>query len=321
MILVAGSGKLARGIGLHLAAVGLDVCWVSRDAERLAALEATMRRRAREFPGRVSFATPEAAPAADVLWESIEEDPAAKAELLGRLAARAALVLSNSSSILPSDLHPRAAGLHVFHPVGEVRLAEAILPAGYPDRAALEAFATRAALDLLVEDERSAFVATRILLPLQAEAFRCLAAGVTPARLDVASESALLPVGILTLMDAIGLDVLAAATAAYQRRMSPEHAAAVAPLVEGLALLVAQGKRGRKNRDGILVGAPLPWPETGASPPPGLSALVADGCRAARDRGLATTEALDRVLAEVWGASARLEAFEADGSPCAAVPL
>lgn len=297
-MLLAGTGRLGRALGLHLLGQGLDLTWISRDSERLAAFAASMGRRVRALPGRARFASPSEAPEAEVLWETIEEDLAAKRTLLGELAPRAALVLSNSSSLLPRELHPRALGLHVFQPVGEVRLAEAV-----GRDPALDAFAARAGFELLHEDEASAFLANRLLLPLQVAAFAALRAGADPAAIDAASAPALAGLGVLSLMDAVGLDVLAAAAAAYRARMAPDDAEAAAPLVEGLAALVAAGKRGRKNRDGLLLGGPLPWAPTGASPPP-LAGLVDAACREALARGLLPAEALDRLLREVWGARA-----------------
>lgn len=302
-VLLAGSGKMGRNIGLHLLERGLDVAWVSRSEARLAALQTSMRPRSRNFTGKASFVLPENAPPAGVLLESVEEDLESKRALLALAPLADELVLSNSSSMLPSTLHPRAAGLHFFYPVGEVRLAEAILPAGYADRVAIERFAEAAGLQLLVQDERSAFITTRLLLPLQAAAFRCLAAGCAPGDVDTASESDLLPVGVLTLMDAIGLDVLAGATAQFEARCAPDEAAVLTPLVDGLKLLVGLGKLGRKNRDGLLIGAPLPWPRTSAPVEEGLAGRISTACVAALDRGLIDAADLNRVLANVWGAT------------------
>ena len=321
-VLLAGSGKMARNIGLHLLERGLDVAWVSRNDQRLAALEASMWPRSRKFSGKARFALADDAPAGRVLLESVEELEASKRAIFALAPKADELILSNSSSILPLALHDRAAGLHFFYPVGETRLAEAILPTGYRDRVTLEGFAQVAGLQLLVQDERSAFITTRLLLPLQAAAFRCLAAGCAPREVDQASESDLLPIGILTLMDAIGLDVLAAATARFQARCLPDEAAVLDPLVHGLQRLVGLGKLGRKNRDGLLMGAPLPWSERSASVEDGLARQMSTACAAALQRGLIDAADLNRVLADVWGATRRYPGLEdALGPTGQCVPL
>lgn len=271
-VLVAGSGKLGRNLGRFLVEHGLEVTWLSRDAERLAACERRLRRQLREHAGSIDFRlVDEDLPACDWAIESIEESLAAKRALHGRMAERLPAgvpLLSNSSSFLPRQLHPRAAGLHFFFPVEMSGLVEWIAPAAYP--AALAArvgsLLERVGLQAIAEDEASAFAVNRLLLPLQCECMRALRRGCAPEEIDRASRSPLLPVGQLALMDAIGLDVLRPSVANYLVRLPEPAAGSHRDLLEGLEILVAAGRLGQKNGQGLLVGAPLPWARDPAQP-------------------------------------------------------
>ena len=317
-ILIVGSGKMARNVGLFLAGRGYATSWVSRDAARLGALESWARKRLRRFtplgsgPEAATFhrAGDSGLPAADVVIEAVDEQAASKRQALAALPAalRAeALLVSLSSSILPGEIDAACAGLHVFYPVELTRLVELIVPAGYPAERhqRLRALADDLGLDAVEQDERSAFAVNQLLLPLQAECLRALADGCSPAELDQDTISALLPVGQLTLLDAVGLDVVLPAVRNYLGRMPAEQASDLMPLVTGLAELVELGKRGSKNGDGLCAGKALPWPVVpGRRLGPELGRrLFLNGCARALDRGMLDRGALDRALAAVFGAS------------------
>lgn len=269
-LLVAGTGRMGREIGAAFLRRGIDVTWRSRDRGRLAPLQRWVARALRHEPGDSAAATArflgpdDPLPAVDLAIETVDESAPAKRGVLSALEARlpaAVPLASNSSSLLPSSLHPRCQGLHFFQPTESARFVEWVVPAAAPDevRARVRCLLDETGLRPIVQDEARAFALNRLLLPLQAACFRALAAGAPAALVDEASTSALLPVGQLAIFDGIGLDVVAPAVTNYVTRMPPDEAASLAPLGEGLALLLAAGKRGRKNDDGLLVGGPLPW--------------------------------------------------------------
>ncbi len=271
-VAVAGTGRMGRDIGLWCLAHGFDVTWLSRDAGRLEAFRARSARDLRRLasgdaaPGNTTFATVADATFSEppeVLLEAIEEDAAAKHALLADLVPRVGprtLVLSTSSSLLPSMLHPRCLGAHFFHPIVLTGFVEAVVPTGVePDAMAqLQAWLGDLGLVVLPQDERTAFSVNRLLLPLQNECFRLLAIGASPDAIEAAVEP-VLGTGLLAFMDAVGLDVTASAVAAYRSRMCARDAVDLLALADGLERLLAAGKRGRKNGDGLLCGAPLPW--------------------------------------------------------------
>ena len=280
-VMVAGAGKRARDIGVFLLASGHDVIWVDRQRawlDDLGRRVARDLRRAAEPTGGVAprLGTPAfglvgdaALPDVDVLLETIEEDPSAKREIVAALRGHVrpgGLVATNASSILPREVGPGVVGLHFFFPVALTGFVEAIFEgdAAAAARGRCSELAASLGLAVIAQDPASAFAVNRLLLPIQSECLRELRAGAAPVDLQAASVSELLPWGVLGPMDSVGLDTVAAAAARYVARMQPAEAADHAALRDGLAQLVAMGKRGAKNRDGLLRGRPLPWTVAGA---------------------------------------------------------
>jgi len=278
-VAVIGSGKMGRDIGCFLMGKGAAVSWVSASDERLE----TVRRHASKTRRRQMRVSPEMqyTPPAfyrtdtdmlphdiDVVIETVEEVLERKRATLARatrLLPPHTLLCSNSSSMMPDAIYERCVGMHFFYPVQLHPLVEVILPSGCAPalRSRALGFANNHGLHPVVEDSRSAFSANRLLLPLQAEAVRLLTCGIPATVVDECSSAGLLPCGQLSLMDSVGLDVIAPAVETYVSRMPPEYRRDYAMLSAALARLLAMGKRGYKNDDGFLRGAPLPWPSNG----------------------------------------------------------
>lgn len=280
-VLVLGSGKMARDVGGFLMERGhRRLSWISRDEERLAALQRQISRRRRrlartdpdlEAELNVTFHLPgdSALPAPDAVVECINESLQQKREALAGiqpLLKAQTLVASTSSSILPWEILPRCVGLHFFYPLQLTGLVEVIAPPEHPGLKRALAWMGELDLQVMLQDESSAFAANRLLLPCQAECFRLLRQGCDAKQVDAASRSRLLPMGLLSGIDAIGVDVVHAAVGNYLGRLPDDEARDYRPLQEGLDELLALGKQGTKNKDGLLRGAPLPWSAEGAQP-------------------------------------------------------
>lgn len=313
-VVVVGGGKLGREVGLFFLRRGLSVAFRSRDPGRLAQLERAVGRGLRHQPGAsalagasATFLQPGAAlPEARLALETVEEALEPKREVFAALAAAyppEVPLASNSSSFLPSQLHPRAHGLHFFRPVDTSGFVEWVQPgdAGAPAADALGALLREVGLVPIVQREARAFAVNRVLLPAQAVCLRALLLGAPPEAVDAATVSALFPLGHLALLDAVGLDVVAAAVQQYRGRLAPERAAPLAPLAEGLAALLAQGKRGQKNGDGLLLGQPLPFARRDGFDPAAFG-RDAEAELLATARGFAACGELTREeLALAWG--------------------
>lgn len=274
-VLILGSGKMARNLGLYFLEKRFLVIWLSRSKERLGQLERFMgkaiRRRSRLSPddaqdisARFSLYDENNIQSADIVIETINESLKEKQEVVGsvrNLFSKDTLLLSNSSSILPQSIHQDCAGFHFFYPVELTNFAEIIFPPKYPEekRDKITGLAKKMKLSYLLQSEDSAFAVNRLLLPMQAEAVRALLSGHSPEDVDECSRSDILPVGQLSLMDSVGLDVIHAAVCNYMERMSRNEAENCIALRSTLARLIDMGKLGNKNRSGFLSGDPLPW--------------------------------------------------------------
>ena len=322
-VLVAGTGKMGRNIGLHLARHGWRVAWLGRDRERLDGAARWLGRRLRKLPdmaalGFFCLAEDASLPAVDLVIEAIEEDAEAKRVLLRdldfRLPTPSPPLLSTTSSIFPQDLHPRLSVAHFFYPLELTGLVEFIpgpsLGASVVDGviAALE----RTGLMVLRQDRRSAFLLNRLILPLQDACFRALlAGGVTPEEVDEASAaSPLCPVGQLSLMDSVGLDVIAAAVDHYIGHMALEMVVVYTPLCRGLGKALALGRRGNKGGGGLLHGEPMDWEEAPYNKEkvqPDYARIMLQTCLDALERGHIDSPTLDEALAKLYGAETTVE--------------
>lgn len=274
-LLIAGSGKMAYDIGLYFLSRGYSVCWVSNDTGRLAAIETRVRRAA----GRLLKHSPETAgrmeigfhlyddadiPPAETIIECTTETLESKQKAFGRLErviSQRTLAASSSSSILPREIHPSCVGIHFFYPIELTRFAEVVFSedCSRTSRQSARCLLAENGIDTIEQTEKSAFAVNRLLLPLQAECFRMLSLGYPASLVDEASASSLSPMGQLQFIDQVGIDVIHSSVRNYQNRMPQREAKDYTPLVDGLSQLVALGKCGRKNKDGLLQGSPLPW--------------------------------------------------------------
>jgi 3-hydroxyacyl-CoA dehydrogenase len=322
-IAIVGTGTMARDLGAYYLAHGVEVVVAGADPGRVDAAFAEASRKHRRLVRTVPDADALPPPRrlllgedppieVDVALECTAEPRAAKravCEAARELLAAARIVATNSSSLLPAEVWPGSVGAHHFRPMMLTRLAEIVADdASAPGAVdAMCAFAEAHGISVLRQDERNAFAANRLLLPLQNEAFRLLRAGVPAPTVDALTASPLLSIGQLSLLDTVGLDVVRESVANYVSRMPLGAARALDDLCGGLDALARSGKLGRKNGDGLLVGAPLPWPAGGdVADLEGLRArlhaVFCGSCTRMLDDGELGGEELALVLTRVFGA-------------------
>ena len=324
---IAGSGKMARNIGLLFLRHGYAVTWTSRDVDACneaftAHMRRDLRRLARSIPEIDT--TPPALrsprdptiPPAQIVVESTVESLAAKHAMLGQLnplISEDTLLLSNSSSLLPASIHPRCVGFHFFYPIQLSGVVELITPPSVRavDMQKIQQLLTQMGLHAIRQTETSAFAINRLLLSVQAECFRMLTLGRDAATIDEASASCLLPMGQLSLIDSVGIDTIHASVINYVDRMSGDEAPAFLPLVSGLEVLLGCGKRGKKSHNGLLSGEPLPWNVSHAGSDGALATkllyLFMNRCYHFLGSSQITASELDVVLQSVFHAECSLE--------------
>ncbi|HZX68106.1 MAG TPA: fatty acid oxidation complex subunit alpha FadJ, partial [Candidatus Elarobacter sp.] len=191
--------------------------------------------------------------------EAVFEDVVVKHQVLGeieRVLPPSAIFASNTSTIpiaTIADGSPRperVIGMHFFSPVQKMPLLEVIVtPRTAPEVIATTvAFGRRLGKTVIVVNDSPGFFVNRILAPYINEAARMLDEGVAIEAIDRALLDFGFPVGPVTLLDEVGLDIAAKSGAimakAFGDRLKPS---------ESLARILAAGRLGRKSKKGFYV--------------------------------------------------------------------
>jgi 3-hydroxyacyl-CoA dehydrogenase/enoyl-CoA hydratase/3-hydroxybutyryl-CoA epimerase len=193
----------------------------------------------------------------DLVIEAVFEDLELKQKLLRQmeeLTGPECIFASNTSSIpitkiAEASRRPEMVlGMHFFSPVDKMPLLEIIVTGKTAPQAIVTAveFGKRLGKQVIVVRDGVGFYTSRILAPYMNEAARVLAEGAAIDAIDRALVDFGYPVGPITLMDEVGIDVGAKVAKimyeAYGERMMPELA---------LGAVVADGRMGRKNKRGF----------------------------------------------------------------------
>jgi 3-hydroxyacyl-CoA dehydrogenase/enoyl-CoA hydratase/3-hydroxybutyryl-CoA epimerase len=192
----------------------------------------------------------------DVLVEAVFEDLALKHEMVRAFEAvnPRGIFASNTSSlpigkIAEASRRPESVlGMHYFSPVHKMPLLEVIVT----DRTAAEATATAVALGkkqgktVIVVRDGPGFYTSRVLGPYMNEAAWLLVEGAAVEDLDRALVDWGFPVGPITLLDEVGIDVGAKVAHVLQGAFGDRMKAP-----EALEAVVKAGRLGRKNGKGF----------------------------------------------------------------------
>jgi 3-hydroxyacyl-CoA dehydrogenase/enoyl-CoA hydratase/3-hydroxybutyryl-CoA epimerase len=199
---------------------------------------------------------------ADLVIEAVFEDLDLKQRVLADVeehGKRGAIFASNTSSIPIAKIAARArhpenvVGMHYFSPVHKMPLLEVVRT----KLTAPEVVATAVAVGkkqgktVIVVNDGVGFYTSRVLGPYMNEAAWLLVDGVPIDAIDRALVAWGWPVGPMTLLDEVGIDVAAHVgpimREAFGDRIEPPPA---------VAKLVAEGRKGKKNEKGLyLYGA------------------------------------------------------------------
>lgn len=193
----------------------------------------------------------------DVVVEAVFEDIGLKHRMLKEIEEHGhgkTIFASNTSSIPITKIaeaaeHPeRVIGMHYFSPVHKMPLLEIIVTKKTAPwvTATCVALGKKQGKTVIVVNDGVGFYTSRILAPYMNEAAWLLAEGVPVEELDKALVEWGFPVGPITLLDEVGIDVGHKVgnimLAAFGERMTPPP---------GMDKLVADQRLGRKNAKGF----------------------------------------------------------------------
>ncbi len=193
---------------------------------------------------------------ATIIVEAVFEDLKVKQTVLAEAeAAAAGAIFASNTSTIPIERiavgakHPeRVLGMHFFSPVQKMPLLEVIRSKASDDEslATAVAYGKKLGKTVIVVRDSPGFYANRILAPYVNEAGLLLDEGVAIDAVDRALVEFGFPVGPITLIDEVGLDIAGKSSAvmlgAFGDRMVP--AASLAKVIEA-------GRTGRKGGKGF----------------------------------------------------------------------
>jgi len=194
---------------------------------------------------------------ADLVIEAVFEDLHVKRDVLAdveMVIAPETIYATNTSTIPIRDIadgarHPeRVLGMHFFSPVEKMPLLEVIPHAGTAPSSIVRAvrFGRKMGKTVIVVADSPGFWVNRILLPYMNEAGLLLEEGAPIDLMDKVMTRFGFPVGPVTLLDEVGLDVGAKAgkvmAERFGTRLEPSGV---------LAKMLGAGRQGRKNGKGF----------------------------------------------------------------------
>ena len=195
----------------------------------------------------------------DLVIEAVFEDLAVKHQVLRETEAsiRPTAIFATNTSTIPigqiaqASVRPeRVIGMHFFSPVEKMPLLEVITtPDTYPQvTATVVAYGKKLGKTVIVVSDGPGFYANRILAPYINEAGILLDQGVAVDIIDKALTDFGFPVGPITLIDEVGLDVATKAGKimgdAFPDRLQPARS---------IQAVVAAGRYGRKSKKGFYL--------------------------------------------------------------------
>jgi 3-hydroxyacyl-CoA dehydrogenase / enoyl-CoA hydratase / 3-hydroxybutyryl-CoA epimerase len=213
-----------------------------------------------QYLGKLSAATDYSGlKSADLVIEAVFEDLELKHRVLREVEqnAREGFIFASNTSSIPiakvaaAAKHPEnVVGMHYFSPVHRMPLLEVIAT----NQTSPEVVATAVAVGkkqgktVIVVRDGAGFYTSRILGPYMNEAAWLLTEGVAIETIDRALTAWGWPVGPMTLLDEVGIDVAAhigpIMIEAFGSRLEPPAA---------MAKLVADGRKGKKNERGLYL--------------------------------------------------------------------
>jgi 3-hydroxybutyryl-CoA dehydrogenase len=277
-VLVVGAGTMGREIGLQCAMHGYDVVLYDASQEALAAAKARQRAILADFVGQgrlteeqqeeilariAATADPEKAAAeADLLSESVPEQPALKRQVFAQfnqLCPPRTIFTTNTSSFVPSMFAEATgrpaqfAALHFHHVVWVSNVVD-VMP--HPETAPetiglLEAFARRIGqIPIVCQKESHGYVFNAMLNALNRAALTLVANGVASVEdVDRAWMGVMkMPIGPLGILDSVGLDTAYDITQYWAETLSDPQLQRNAELLKSY---VDEGRLGTKSGEGF----------------------------------------------------------------------
>jgi 3-hydroxyacyl-CoA dehydrogenase/enoyl-CoA hydratase/3-hydroxybutyryl-CoA epimerase len=192
-----------------------------------------------------------------VVIEAVFEDLNLKQKMVADVeehADESTIFATNTSSLPITQIAAKAKrpeqviGLHYFSPVDKMPLAEIITHPGTSDKtiATTVSLAKKQGKTPIVVKDGAGFYVNRILAPYMNEAARLLLAGEPIEHIDKTLVKFGFPVGPITLLDEVGIDVAAKVAPVLVKELGDRFEAP-----EAFEKLIDDDRKGKKNQKGF----------------------------------------------------------------------
>ena len=197
----------------------------------------------------------------DLVIEAVFEDIDLKRKILAEVEAATdeKTIFASNTSALPITLIAQKSkrpqniiGMHYFSPVPKMPLLEIITTdktADWVKATALE-FGIQQGKTCIVVKDCPGFYTTRILIPMLNEAIKLIEEGSEIKAIDTAMKQFGYPVGPITLVDELGIDVAAHVAKGEVKKLFEARGLKAS---DGYTKLFERGYKGRKNKKGFYV--------------------------------------------------------------------
>ena len=197
----------------------------------------------------------------DLVIEAVFEDIDLKRKILAEVEAATdeKTIFASNTSALPITLIAQKSkrpqniiGMHYFSPVPKMPLLEIITTdktADWVKATALE-FGIQQGKTCIVVKDCPGFYTTRILIPMLNEAMKLIEEGAEIKAIDTAMKQFGYPVGPITLVDELGIDVAAHVAKGEVKKLFDARGLKAS---DGYTKLFERGYKGRKNKKGFYV--------------------------------------------------------------------
>ncbi|MEM7550639.1 MAG: 3-hydroxyacyl-CoA dehydrogenase NAD-binding domain-containing protein [Bacteroidota bacterium] len=271
---VLGAGLMGQGIGEVSLQKGMEVILKDISEESLEKARSNTQKALNDKVSKKALSQPEADEqlsslktqlnfdnfdSADMVIEAVFEDMDIKHKVIKETEPHLSeeCILASNTSALPitqiaeaSNRPENVIGMHYFSPVQKMPLLEIVTTEETADwviASSLEVGIRQGKTCIVVKDGPG-FYTTRILAPFLNEALLLLEEGADIIQLDKALKKFGFPVGPITLMDEVGIDVGAHVTTGDLRKFFDQRGAEAS---EALKKLDDAGFKGKKNKRGF----------------------------------------------------------------------
>lgn len=274
-IAIIGCGKMGSDIFYYLSEFDFDLIFVCKNDEKRSEVEKKYQKKIERslkrglidnkkyssLSNNIIIKNFDKLSQCDIVIETITENIDKKRELIKKIVEVTndnTIIATNSSSFIPSVLTnnsqilKRFCGLHFFYPIKLKNILEFIKPNDFmrENEVIMTNFLSIIERNYLLLNEKQGSILNKILLEFQAVAYNvCIQFNVDYCNIDKIISQEIMPIGVFTFFDAIGLDTVYNSIQEYIK--DDDNAQLYIPLSQEIYSKIQQHQYGKKSGKGF----------------------------------------------------------------------